>query len=26
VLVHTAKSDKSFAALRDMVSIFGLRY
>jgi cysteinyl-tRNA synthetase len=26
VLAHTAKSDKSFAALRDMVSIFGLRY
>ncbi|HYZ49973.1 MAG TPA: class I tRNA ligase family protein, partial [Nitrososphaeraceae archaeon] len=26
VLAHTAKSNKSFAALRDMVSIFGLRY
>ena len=25
-MIHAAKSDKSFAALRNMVSIFGLRY
>jgi cysteinyl-tRNA synthetase len=26
IMIHTAKSDKSFAALRDMVNTFGLRY